>query len=108
MQVIHAWKDANYLVRMKSIRQDEEAEDEEENDKEMEEDEGTKGIPFAFKMRISTEMWSIESQAVKDEVERRRHEDVAPPELTASEEMRVERLVVYQQYVIINFLRFDQ
>lgn len=99
-QVIHAWKEANYLIRMKAIRQSEEGEDDEDEDEELKEDEGTKGIPFAFKMKIAKEMFSIESEAVKKEVETRRQEDAAPPELTQSEEMRIERLVTYQQYVL--------
>lgn len=102
-QVIHAWKEANFLQRDKALRQ---IQDEgEDNSEELKEDTETKGIPFSFKMKISREMFSIESQGVKQDVEKRRTQDAALPELTESEQMRVAKLVVYQQYVVDHLFR---
>lgn len=97
-QVIRLWKKANYTERTSSLALDRQPEVEAQDiDEETDEDEDTKGIPFAFKMKIAKQMWSIESEAVKKEVEERRVLDAAPPEDHQDESMRVARLVTYQQ-----------
>lgn len=101
-QVIRLWKQANYGQRTSALEQDRHPDIEaQDDDEELDEDTETKGIPFSFKMKISKEMWSIESESVKIDVEKRRTEDSVPPELADNEEMRVARLVTYQEYVTI-------
>lgn len=98
-EVIRLWKQANYLERTKALALDRQPEVEvEDDDEELEEDVDTKGIPLSFKMKISTQMFSIESDQVKKEVEKRRTEDAAPPELSDDENLRVAKLVIYQQW----------
>lgn len=101
--VIQEWKRANYLVRVRALAKDKELDAEpQEEDAEPEEDPDAKDIPFYFKMQIAKQMWSVESETVKRDVEDRRTRDALTPEELAengneNEEMRVATAVVYQE-----------
>lgn len=102
-EVIRAWQKANYLERVRALAKDnEEGAEREEEDAEPEEDADTKGIPFWFKMQIAKQMWTIESQTVKKDVEDRRNRDsLTPEEQVGNEQMRIATTVVYQEYKLL-------
>lgn len=93
-QVIRLWKKESTVAQASA--QESDLQEEDDNDDEIKEDEDTKGIPFSYKMQISKQMFLIESESVKKEVEERRAEDAAPPELTQNAELRASRLAAYQ------------